>query len=52
MPTPAAMTMTVPLEVGIGCRDLATMRHFYEQVLGLQFVKNGVLNSWTDQDSR
>jgi lactoylglutathione lyase len=38
MSTPASMTMTVPLEVGIGCRDLATMRHFYERVLGLQFV--------------
>lgn len=33
--------MTAPLEVGIGCRDLATMRHFYEETLGLRFVSEG-----------
>jgi len=38
MSDPATLTMTVPLEVGIGCHDLPAMRHFYEQVLGLQFV--------------
>jgi catechol 2,3-dioxygenase-like lactoylglutathione lyase family enzyme len=30
--------MTTPLEVGIGCRDIATMRQFYEHTLGMQFV--------------
>lgn len=30
--------MTVPLEVGIACRDLARQRAFYEGVLGLRFV--------------
>ena len=33
--------MTAPLEVGIGCRDLARMRGFYEGVLGLRFVSEG-----------
>jgi lactoylglutathione lyase len=52
MPTPAAMTMTVPLEVGVGCRDLATMRHFYEQVLGLQFVSEARVPPQTAQKYR
>lgn len=34
--------LTAPLEVGIACRDLAAMRAFYEGVLGLQFVSEGV----------
>lgn len=38
MSNPDTLKMTVPLEVGIGCRDLATMRRFYEQALGLAFV--------------
>lgn len=33
-----AFEMTVPLEVGIACRDLVTMRHFYEHTLGLRLV--------------
>jgi catechol 2,3-dioxygenase-like lactoylglutathione lyase family enzyme len=32
------LNMTTPLEVGIGCRDLAVMRQFYQRTLGLQFV--------------
>lgn len=32
------LNMTAPLEVGIGCRDLAAMRRFYEDTLGLAFV--------------
>ena len=32
------LSMTTPLEVGIGCRDLAVMRQFYQHTLGLQFV--------------
>ncbi|AOY94660.1 bleomycin resistance protein [Cupriavidus sp. USMAA2-4] len=32
------LNMIVPLEVGIAVRDLAPMRRFYEQVLGLAFV--------------
>jgi catechol 2,3-dioxygenase-like lactoylglutathione lyase family enzyme len=38
MPHETSLQMTVPLEVGIGCHDLAVMRRFYEQTLGLQFV--------------
>src|SRR3546814_4079170 len=30
--------MTSPLEVGIACRDLVRLRHFYEQVLGFAFI--------------
>lgn len=32
------MNMISPLEVGLGVRDLARMRSFYETVLGCQFV--------------
>lgn len=32
------LNMIAPLEVGIAVRDLAHMRHFYEQVLGFAFV--------------
>jgi lactoylglutathione lyase len=32
------LTMTAPMEVGIACRHLPTMRHFYEHVLGMQFI--------------
>ncbi len=32
------LDMTSPLEVGIACRDLARLRHFYEDVLGLSFI--------------
>lgn len=39
--TDSPFHMTAPLEVGIGCRDLARMRAFYEGVLGLQFVSEG-----------
>lgn len=38
MPSAMPLNMTVPLEVGIGCNDLAAMREFYENTLGLQFV--------------
>lgn len=30
--------MTVPLEVGIACRDLPKLRSFYETTMGLSFV--------------
>lgn len=33
-----SIKQTVPLEVGIACRDLPRLRAFYEDVLGLQFV--------------
>jgi catechol 2,3-dioxygenase-like lactoylglutathione lyase family enzyme len=46
------LTMTVPLEVGIGCRDLPTMRHFYEKVLGLQFVSEARVPPQTAQKYR
>jgi catechol 2,3-dioxygenase-like lactoylglutathione lyase family enzyme len=32
------LSMTTPMEVGIGCRDLAVMREFYQRTLGLQFI--------------
>src|SRR3546814_12806167 len=32
------LNMTSPLEVGIACRDLVRLRHFYEQVLGFAFI--------------
>ena len=32
------LNMISPLEVGLGVRDLARMRSFYESVLGCQFV--------------
>lgn len=32
------LSMTMPLELGIGCRDLPTMRRFYQDTLGLSFV--------------
>ena len=32
------LNMTLPLEVGIGCHHLPTMRDFYEGTLGLEFV--------------
>jgi len=32
------MRMTVPMEAGLGVRDLARMRTFYEQALGFEFV--------------
>ncbi|AEC21331.1 lactoylglutathione lyase [Pusillimonas sp. T7-7] len=32
------LEMTSPLEVGIACRDLPRLRHFYEQVLGFTFI--------------
>lgn len=32
------MNMTVPLEVGIACRDLPALRQFYEGTLGFRFV--------------
>ncbi|UVE16139.1 VOC family protein [Pseudomonas sp. LS44] len=35
--------MTVPLEVGIACRDLAMQRAFYEGVLGFRFVSEFVV---------
>ena len=38
MTSPTVLKMTLPLEVGIGCHDLASMRRFYEHTLGLQFV--------------
>lgn len=38
MPHASMLTMTTPLEVGIGCRDIATMRQFYQHTLGMQFV--------------
>ena len=41
MPHPDTLKMTVPLEVGIGCSNLATMRHFYEQVLGSAVHQRG-----------
>lgn len=31
-------SMTAPLEVGIGCRNLDLMRQFYQHTLGLQFI--------------
>lgn len=52
MSHPATLTMTVPLEVGIGCNDLPTMRHFYEQVLGLQFVSEARVPPQTAQRYR
>ena len=52
MSTPNTMTMTVPLEVGIGCRDLATMRHFYESGLGLRFVSEARVPPETAQKYR
>lgn len=33
-----SMKMVAPLEVGLNVRDLGKMRHFYESVLGLDFV--------------
>jgi lactoylglutathione lyase len=36
-----SFAMTAPLEVGIGCHDLALMRRFYEDTLGLRFVSEG-----------
>jgi len=44
--------MTVPLEVGIGCRDLAAMRHFYERVLGLEFIGEARVPPLTAQNYR
>src|SRR4051794_6525840 len=38
MSTASAFRLTAPLEIGIGCRDLALMREFYEKTLGLRFV--------------
>lgn len=35
--------MTVPLEVGIACRDLPTLRRFYEETLGFRFVSEIVV---------
>lgn len=32
------LNMTVPMEIGIGCRDLPAMRRFYQETLGLTFV--------------
>ena len=32
------LSMTTPLEVGIGCRSLAVMQEFYQHTLGLQFI--------------
>jgi lactoylglutathione lyase len=32
------INMLVPLEVGIAVRDLSSMRRFYEEALGFQFV--------------
>jgi lactoylglutathione lyase len=34
----SALNMTLPLEIGIGCDDLPSMRRFYEDTLGLQLV--------------
>src|SRR3546814_19381873 len=33
------LNMTSPLEVGIACRDLVRLRHFYEQLLGFAFIR-------------
>lgn len=44
------LNMTVPLEVGIGCRDMATMRQFYEQTLGLSFVSEARVPAQTAQN--
>ena len=52
MPQPDVLKMTVPLEVGIGCSNLATMRHFYEQVLGLQFISEARVPPQTAQRYR
>jgi predicted enzyme related to lactoylglutathione lyase len=46
------LKMTVPLEVGIGCHDLALMRQFYEQTLGLQFVSEARVPVQTAQSYR
>lgn len=37
------INMTVPLEVGIACRDLPKLRAFYETMLGFRFVSEFVV---------
>lgn len=37
------INMTVPLEVGIACRDLPKLRAFYEETLGFRFVSEFVV---------
>lgn len=37
--------MTVPLEVGIACRDLPALRHFYEHTMGFTFVSEFVIGA-------
>jgi lactoylglutathione lyase len=44
--------MTLPLEVGIGCHHLASMRDFYENTLGLQFVSEARAPEQTAQAYR
>ena len=34
------INMTVPLEVGIACRDLPALRRFYEDTMGFTFVSD------------
>ena len=52
MAKPDVFEMTAPLEVGIGCRDLAAMRGFYEGVLGLRFISEGRVPEQTSRNFR
>jgi catechol 2,3-dioxygenase-like lactoylglutathione lyase family enzyme len=46
------LRMTIPLEVGIGCRDLAVMQQFYQHTLGLQFISEARVPVQVAQDYR
>lgn len=37
--------MTAPLEVGIACRDLPSLRRFYEELLDFKFVSEFVVSA-------
>lgn len=52
MPAISDLKTTAPMEVGLGCRDLALMRRFYEQALGLQFVSEARVPAQTTQTIR
>lgn len=52
MSTTPALHMTLPLEVGIGCRDLAVMRRFYQDTLGLQLISEARVPVQVAQDYR
>ncbi|MEO7031633.1 MAG: VOC family protein [Herbaspirillum sp.] len=39
------INMSLPLEVGIACRDLSLLQRFYQGVMGFQFVSKIVVGS-------